>query len=427
MKILYYDCFAGISGDMNLAAMIDIGVEPEYLQSELDKLGLQHEFELKIGKQRRQGISGTRVDVVLKEVNHHHQSTGHHNHHNHEKPHGKQPDTGSAGHHHGHRNLKDIEQIINSSSLPALVKKNSLAIFHKIAEAEARVHGKGLYEVHFHEVGATDSIVDIVGAAICFHRLGVDAIWSSPIELGGGFVKCAHGLMPVPAPATVEILAGIPTTRGAVKSEATTPTGAAILAVMAKQFTSQPELLMEKSAYGVGHRDTEIPNLLRVHLAEVADVKRGYTVMPARLLQCNIDDMTAETLGLTMDLLLENGAMDLHFTPIVMKKNRPATSLSLLCSVEDEERFKRLLFQHTTTLGVKSLPLEKSELERRFERIDTPLGSVNIKKALLDGKVIRSKPELEDCRELSRIHGIPVGEVYRQVWGGMQSPDLSKG
>lgn len=393
MKILYYDCFAGISGDMNLAALIDLGADPERLRAELGRLGLGHEFELEVSTDARGGIRGTRVDVRL----HHHDG---------------------EGHPHAHRNLEDISRIIRRSGLDDAVKETSLRIFRIVAEAEARVHGKPVDEVHFHEVGATDSIVDIVGAAICLHALGVDAVWSSPVELGGGVVRCAHGLMPVPAPATAEILTGVPTTRGAADHEATTPTGAAILAALAGRFTAAPELTVLRTGYGIGHRETDLPNLLRVHLAEAGQDADGITTARARLLQCNIDDMTAEALGEAMDLLMERGAMDVHFTPIVMKKNRPATSLSLLCAEADEKRFRDLLFRHTSTLGIRSFALERAELERRFERIETPLGPVTMKHAVLDDEILRSKPEFEDCRALARKHGIPLAEVYALIAKG---------
>lgn len=301
MKILYYDCFSGISGDMNLAAMIELGIEPAFLTGELSKLGLDNEFSVEVSTDSRKGIYGTRVDVELKH---------HHKHDDHEHTH----------HHHDHRNLKDIENIIQSSTLDKKVKETSLAIFNKVAEAEAKIHGKSLYEVHFHEVGATDSIVDIVGAAICFHQLEIEAVWCSRIELGGGFVKCAHGMMPVPAPATSEILAGCPTTRGAVQKETTTPTGAAILSTLTDHFSDSPQMTVTKTAYGIGHRDTDIPNVLRVQLAEAEEKPGTFKTVSARLLQCNIDDMTAEMLGVVMDQLMEDGAMDVHFTPILMKK-----------------------------------------------------------------------------------------------------------
>ena len=257
--------------------------------------------------------------------------------------------------------------------------------------------------------------MDIVGAAICRHRLSIDAVWASPVELGGGFTTCAHGVMPVPAPATAEILQGVPTTRGTTNHEATTPTGAAILAELADRFIESPRLIMEQTAYGIGHRQTEIPNLLRVHIARDASAVLSGSVQQARLLQCNIDDMTAEMLGVAMDIFMEHGAMDVHFTPILMKKNRPATCVSLLCAAEDEPRFKELLFRHTTTLGIKSLPLEKTVLDIAFERVETSLGPVTLKHAKKNGKILRTKPELEDCRELARRHGMSLAEVYAVI------------
>ncbi|TIH15832.1 nickel pincer cofactor biosynthesis protein LarC [Marinifilum sp. JC120] len=399
MNILYYDCFSGISGDMNLAAMIGLGVNPNFLCDELSKLGLDDEFSIKISEDSRKGIFGTRVDV---ELAHHHHDHGHtHNHGHH--------------HHHEHRNLKDIEKIINSSNISEKVKTTSLAIFKRVAKAEAKIHGSTLYEVHFHEVGATDSIVDIVGAAICFHALKIDEIWCSAIELGSGFVNCAHGKIPVPAPATSEILTGKPTTQGAVPKETTTPTGAAILAELVDHFPDSPRMAVQKTAYGIGHRDNEIPNVLRVQLAKVEKKTASLPTVPARLLQCNIDDMTGEMLGAALDQLMEDGAMDVHFTPIVMKKNRPATTLSLLCGAEDEDKFKRLIFKHTTTNGIKSIAIEKTTLGTSFDKLETPLGPVTMKNALLDGKIIRSKPELEDCRALAKAHEISLSEVYLQI------------
>lgn len=243
MKILYYDCFAGISGDMNLAAMIDLGIDSSLLRRQLSKLNLDHEFELDIIDDQKQGISGTRVSVRL-------------------------TDNMNHSHHASHRNIKNIEEIIDISSLDVEVKNTAKKIFMNVALAEAKVHGKDLEDVHFHEVGAVDSIVDIVGAAVCYHVLEVDKVVSRPIELGGGFVTCAHGVMPVPAPATAEIVKDIPTTLGAVMSEATTPTGAAIVKTLVDEFRSKPELTIRKTGYGIGHRDTEIPNVLRVYLAD---------------------------------------------------------------------------------------------------------------------------------------------------------------
>jgi len=386
MNILYYDCFSGISGDMNLAAMIQLGIDPDDLRRELSTLGLDHEFRLTATRDSRNGIVGTRVDVAL-----------------------THPDRQE------HRSLRDIEAIIENSRLDEPVRITAVRIFRRLAEAEAKVHGTDIQKIHFHEVGAVDAIVDIVGAAICYHSLKVDQVWSSPVELGGGFVRCAHGTLPVPAPATVEILTGIPTTRGAVRQETTTPTGAAILATLVDRFTDSPLMSGEKTAYGIGHRDSHLPNVLRVQLARAKAGSSCWTVESARLLQCNIDDMTPEMLGVIMNLLLEKGAQDVHFTSILMKKNRPAVSVSVLCPAADEDRFKKLLFEHTSTLGIKSYPLEKTILETAFEKLDTPLGPVTMKHAMMDGKMIRSKPELEDCKALAQRHGISLGEVYYQI------------
>jgi hypothetical protein len=288
MKVLYYDCFAGISGDMNLGAMIDLGVDKDFLIKELSKLKIDSEFEIKVGKESRKGIEGTKVDVILRHNDEiccdeeHGQTKTHHEHtheeghthehsqdhiHNHSHDHHDEH-SHCHSHDHVHRNLHHIEEIINSSELNDNVKKISLNMFRKVAEAEAKVHGKPLYEVHFHEVGAVDSIVDIVGAAVCLDYLKVDKVMASSVELGGGFVKCAHGLIPVPAPATVEILKGIPVKTGIVPFETTTPTGAAILASSVDEFSDMKDFTIEKIGYGVGGRDTEIPNVLRVYLGK---------------------------------------------------------------------------------------------------------------------------------------------------------------
>ncbi len=369
---------------MNLAAMLDLGIAPDFLRQELSKLGLDDEFELRVSADSRKGICGSKVDVLL-------------THHRHE-----------------HRNLSDIEELFNNSRLNEQTKETSLSIFRQLAEAEAKVHGKGVYDIHFHEVGAIDAIVDIAGAAICYHQLGVDAVWCSPVELGGGVVRCAHGSMPVPAPATAELLTGCPTSRGAEKQEQTTPTGAAILRSLVNNFTETPQMVVQKTGYGIGHRDARIPNVLRVHVATVQEMA-AFEVSQARLLQCNIDDMTGEMLGAVMDALMEAGALDVHFTPAQMKKNRPSTTLSLLCSPGEQDRFRKLIFRHTTTLGVKSIPVEKAVLSTMKETLQTPLGAVTMKSALLDGKIVHSKPEYEDCLRIAGEHDMPLLEVYRQI------------
>lgn len=465
---------------MNLAALIDLGVSPEYLRAELAKLAIDDEFQLHCLPEKCSGIQGMQVHVRLNaeegghadfavdpHARHEHGHKDHHGKHHHHEHHDHHHD----GHHHGdhhhdgdhdghhahghehaptehvsahghdhvhehthghghakvhlpHRNLGDITAIIAQSTLAEPVKQTSLRIFRLIAEAEAKVHGKALEDVHFHEVGATDSIVDIVGAAICFHALGVDAVWASPLELGSGFVRCAHGMMPVPAPATVEILHGIPTTRGGVEHEATTPTGAAIVAALATAIKTAPAMTTLKTGYGIGHRQSARPNMLRVHLAEVdtpvdaaarPEVAGAESAEQFCQLQCTIDDMSGEMLAEAMDILIEQGAGDVYFTPVVMKKNRPGILVSVICAASERARITELLFRHTTTLGVKVFSVEKTVLEQCFATAATPLGEVRIKQALMNGKVLRSKPEFEDCKALARRHGIPLAEVYAAI------------
>lgn len=271
MGILYYDCFCGISGDMNLGAMIDLGVNSDLLIEELKKLPMAHEFELKITRQQKKGIEGTKVDVVLKGHEghgHHHHGDGHH-HHDHSHGHEEHHHHAHGGHHHHeHRNLAVIEGMIMGSTLSDSVKALSMKIFMEVAAAEAKVHGKPIEEVHFHEVGAVDSIVDIVGAAICYEALGVEKVIASPVEIGGGFVKCDHGMMPVPAPATAEILKGVPVRMGLTKSEMTTPTGAAILKALVSEYKDQMTMNIVRIGYGLGSRDHEFPNVLRAMILE---------------------------------------------------------------------------------------------------------------------------------------------------------------
>jgi uncharacterized protein (TIGR00299 family) protein len=386
MRVLYYDCFSGISGDMNLAAMLDLGVDEAHLRAELAKLNVSDEFELGIIPDAKSGIHGTRVDVTLKP---------HHDGHDHHAP---------------HRNLKDIQTIITQSTLSEAVKATSLAVFERLAAAEAHVHNCSVEAIHFHEVGATDAIVDIVGAAICREALAVEHVICSSIELGGGFVDCAHGRIPVPAPATLELLQDIPTRRGAVQHETTTPTGAAILATLVDQFTDTPALVSEKTAYGIGHRDMEIPNVLRVQLGSIETLPPS---VDAVLLESTVDDMTPEALGYAMERLLEAGANDVNFIPITMKKSRPGTIVAVLCKPQDEATIKRIIFRETTTLGIKRIAVTKTILERRFVRRETEFGPVTVKQAILDGKVLRSKPEFDECAAIAQREGIPLDRVYR--------------
>jgi uncharacterized protein (TIGR00299 family) protein len=386
-KILFYDCFAGISGDMNLGALVDLGVDPDYLSRELEKLNIEG-FRLEVGRDMRKGISGTKVTVVV------------------DHPENER-----------HRHLSHIEQLINASSLSDNIKTTSLAIFNRLAEAEARVHNISKEEVHFHEVGALDSIADIVGAAICQAYLEVDEIQASPVQLGSGFVKCAHGMMPVPAPATAEIVADIPVRTGLVDYEATTPTGAAILAATVDRFVNGMDLVVHKTGYGIGQRDGEIPNVLRVHLAgenisRTEDVEEEEAI----LLECNLDDMNPEWYTHVTELLFDAGAADVFMAPIVMKKSRPGHMLSVLCGFGLAGRMKEILFRETTSIGLRTYTVKKSMLRREVVKVRTKYGVIDVKRSFYDGKVVNEKPEFEQCRRLAGEHGVTLEEIRKEVY-----------
>jgi uncharacterized protein (TIGR00299 family) protein len=394
MKILYYDCFSGISGDMNLGAMIDIGVDRNYFVSELAKLNI-NEYNIDIKKDTKNGISGTKVNVILVHDTH---------------PHGE--------HHSHHRNLRDIENIINSSELNSKVKKISLEIFKKVAEAEAKVHNKPVNEVHFHEVGAVDSIVDIVGAAICFDYLNIDKVVSSQLEVGYGFVKCAHGTLPVPAPATAEILKGVPI-KAQVPFEAATPTGAAILTYFASEFTDSKDFKIDKIGYGIGTKDNDsIPNVVRVFIGEnnENDFSDGssnpeFIKDHIKVMECNIDDMNPENYEYVMYRLLEKGALDVYLTPVIMKKQRPAEKLTVLYREQCEEDIMDIVFLNTTTLGVRKYRVERDMLRRGTQKVITKYGEVTVKNSYYKGRKVRSKPEYDDCRKLAIENNVSISEI----------------
>jgi len=386
MRILYYDCFAGISGDMNLGAMIDLGVDPEFLKTELQKLNIEG-FHLEIQKDIRRGISGTKATVVI-----------------------ENPDNEK------HRHLRHVEELINQSSLSSEVKSMSLKIFDLIAVAEGKVHNISKERVHFHEVGALDSIADIVGAAICLDYLKVDKVMSSPIQLGGGMVKCAHGLMPVPAPATTEIVLNVPVKTGLVHHEATTPTGAAILVATVNEFSEQINFQIQKTAYGIGQRDvSEVPNVLRVYLSDSDEKKDNTSIEEAIMLECNIDDMNPEWYDHLFRKLFEAGASDVFLTPIIMKKSRPANILSVLSNRNIIVNIKSIIFNNSTTIGIREYPVTKTILERQSKEIETELGKVSVKYSYFQGKQIRFKPEFENLNSLAENHGLSLNEVERII------------
>ncbi len=429
MKILYYDCFAGISGDMHLGAMIDAGVDPDHLVSELNKLPLDG-FRLNFSRDKRKSIEGTRVDVIIDDDQQTGNSSGQQYGHDHEHWHAHDHGLGhdhehGHGHNHVHRNLKDIEEIVSKSGLKASTKERAMKMFQLIAKAEAKIHGMSVDDVHFHEVGAVDSIVDITGAAICIDYLAPDRILSSPVELGGGMIKCAHGTMPVPAPATSEILKNIPVKLGGTNHEATTPTGAAIIAANVNEFVSNPAFTPEKTAYGIGQRDTEVPNILRLIIARPSGPSADADSLQAgagakrqnqkMVIECNLDDMNPEWYPPVLEMLIEKGANDAFLTPSVMKKGRPGTLLTVLCEPELEEELIAVILKETTTIGVRTYPVNRTELERESVTFSSSLGSVIIKKCFYNGELLKWKPEFEDCRKLAEQHQLPIMEVCRII------------
>lgn len=396
MKILYYDCFSGISGDMNLGAMLDLGVSRDVLTGGLEKLGIRG-WKLDIAREQRHGITGTRVTVITgEEHGHHHKSHGDHDHHE------------------AHRHLADIRKIIGESSLPADVCDLAMKMFTCIAEAEAAVHDRSPEEVHFHEVGAVDSIIDIVGAAICFRYLDVEKVYVSTVELGSGMVTCEHGLLPVPAPATARIIGGFPVHTGGVDFEATTPTGAAIIASLAEPLPAAMNFQIRSTGYGVGHKNNPSrPNLLRVFLAETDESRlSGHQ---AYLVECNIDDMNPELSDYLSGKLFAAGAGDVWLTPVIMKKGRPAFTISVICEQEQINPVRELLFTESTTIGMRIIPFTKETLHREFEEIDTRFGKVVIKKSFYNGRLVSVKPEADRCAAIAAVTGLPMKQVIQEI------------
>ena len=383
MKILSYDCFSGISGDMNLGAMIDLGVDSNYLISELEKLKLEG-WMLDVVKDQRHGITGTKVTVI------------------------------QTRHEQAHRHLSDIVRIIDESTLDKKTKDLSKNIFRKIADAEAAVHGTTVDKVHFHEVGAVDSIIDVTGAAICFNALNLEGVHVPYIELGSGFVMCDHGKLPVPAPATAEIIKGLPVKKGGVDFEATTPTGAAILSALVTITDPDIKIRIEKTAYGVGQKDnTDIPNLLRVFIGETFfEENRGHKALH---MECNIDDMNPEFFDYISDKLFSKGISDVYLSNIIMKKGRPGVVLNVICEPEKSDVARSIIFTESTTIGIRTFEFRKDTLSRKFETLHTVYGDVTIKRSFFKDKEVSRKPEYDDCRKIADEKAIPVKEVYNTI------------
>jgi len=381
MKVAYLDCFAGISGDMTLGALLDAGVDKDRFQAEIKKLS-EVNFDLKIGKVTKNGIEATNVEVV-------------------------------TPHEHHHRHLKDIVQIIESSDLPDSTKAKAVRTFQVLAEAEGAVHGTSADHVHFHEVGAVDAIVDIVGSCILFEMLGVDRIIASPLPVGHGFVEAAHGRIPLPAPATVEILKGVPVYDAKVEGELVTPTGAAIVRALADGFGAMPTMSVESVGYGAGKTDFPFPNVLRVMIGESAEEHPANEKVS--IVETNIDDMNPEFYDSVFDRLFKAGALDVYTTPILMKKNRPAVLLSAVCPVEKIEHISEVILTETSTFGVRITSAHRRCLDRKWHTVSTKYGDIRIKVGLLGGREIVASPEYEDCRKAADAHGVSVQTVYKEA------------
>jgi uncharacterized protein (TIGR00299 family) protein len=384
MKCLYFDCFSGISGDMVLGALVDLGVPQKYLKEELSKLGIK-DYSVSFSSAVRMGISGRRV--IVKDL---HEKSGHY-----------------------HRTYAEIEKIINKSRIINSVKEKSIDIFRRIAKAEAKIHNRKISEVHFHEVGAIDSIVDIVGSVAGVDFLGVDECIASTVPLGSGFVKCQHGTIPVPAPATLEILKGVPVYSSGVKSELVTPTGAAILTGFVKEFKPLPQMKIIKTGFGAGKRVyEEVPNLLRLILGDMNKKREKDEVW---VVETNVDDMNPEWTGFLMDSLFEAGALDVFMVPVYMKKNRPGIELKVICDDKKREELTNIIFRESTTAGVRSYPVERDILKRREGKLKTKFGVLKVK-ILEEGKSERIVPEFEECKKVALKRKIPLRKVYEDIY-----------
>jgi hypothetical protein len=375
--IAYLDCFSGISGDMLLGAMVDAGLSLDDLRGDLARLPLTG-YEVRAERVTKQGLAGTKVTVEVE-------------------------------HAHAHRGLADILDLLAAADLPAEVQAGATRIFTRLAEAEAKVHGTSVEQVYFHEVGAVDAIVDVVGACCGLRRLEIEEVYASALPLGGGWVDTAHGRLPVPAPATVELLKGAPTYGGPVEKELVTPTGAAILTTLCLGFGPMPPMTVKATGCGAGSLDLPHPNLLRLMIGEPVEPLREQRLT---VLETNIDDMNPEFYDHLMERLFAAGALEVYLTPIVMKKSRPGTLVSVLTEPAWVEALSEILFRETSTLGLRVMEVARRCLEREWREVETEYGRVRVKLGLLRGEIVTAAPEYEDCKRLALARGAPVKAVY---------------
>jgi uncharacterized protein (TIGR00299 family) protein len=439
MKTLYLDIFSGISGDMFIGALIDLGVDPAALDRELKKLNLDG-YHLHSGRAQKAQISGIKFDVHLEhdhDHGHHHEHDHEHTHadgtthshahsHEHGHSHGHSHEHHEHGHEHHHehehehergRNFSDIKKLIGASKLSDWVKEKSVAVFHRIAVAEGKIHGMPPEDVHFHEVGAVDSIVDIVGACVALEMLGKPRVLAANVVEGAGWINCAHGRFPIPAPATLAILGarGAAITQCDEPHELVTPTGAALLAEFVENFGPMENLVAEKIGFGLGTRDNKTrPNVLRAVLGSSVQstAANDWQTDTIAVLETNLDDINAEILGHFSELALAAGALDVFHTPIQMKKNRPGVLLTVLCAATDADKFTELMLRETSAFGVRRSLSERRKLQREFVTIKTPYGDVAVKVGKLNGKILQAAPEYESCKKIAEQGKVPLKAVY---------------
>jgi hypothetical protein len=387
-KVLYFDCFSGVSGDMILGSLLDLGLPLEQLNAELQKLSVKN-FSVSATKVVKAGVSATKFDVQF-------------------------------GHEHAHRHFSTIEKIIQESVLPTKVKESAVKIFYRLAEAEAKVHATSIEKVHFHEVGAIDAIVDVVGACIGFEMLGIEQIDCSALNVGTGFVECAHGTMPVPAPATAELLKGIPVYSNQVSGELVTPTGAAIVSTLARKFGGMPKVKIQKIGYGAGTKDFKgTANVVRAIEGELLTEDpehRGRTSQTdVAVIEANIDDMNPQIYGHLQERLMSLGALEVFAIPVQMKKNRPGLLLTVVTAPDLQDLLTEQIFKETTTIGVRFYPAQRKVLERETEMIQCEFGNVGVKVSRLNGRIVNFCAEYEDCRKAAVNNNLPLKLVQSRV------------
>lgn len=395
MKVLYFDCSSGISGNMTLGALMELVDDPDYLQKELKKVHVDG-YHLHVSKTKKNGITGTYVDVHLEADHHHHHDHDHDHEHHHDH------------HHHDYRNLFDVNKIIDEADIDLKAKELAKKIFLKVALAESKVHNETLENVHFHEVGAIDSIVDIIGTAILITKIAPDKIMSSVVNDGHGFIQCAHGMISVPVPATSEIFAAsdVMFRQIDIDTELVTPTGAAIIAQLAQSFGTMPAMKVNKIGWGCGTKDLKIPNVLKVLCGTIEENQDEILVI-----ETNIDDCSGEILGFTMEQLFAQGALDVFFTPIFMKKNRPAYRLSIACHPQQLKAMQDVIFKHTTSIGLRYRCEQRTILNRQNTAVMTPFGEVRGKVIDFDGSRY-VYPEYEDVKAIAQKQGLSIRDVF---------------